>query len=195
MDLDTIGLRENAATGMNVSPLVQNSDGKFAIELEFDAKHVPLYLSFFLMSSLDAGMEIRSHRGTNFCVPVGLLPGYPGPLGLFCSPDGSVNFAIFSRRAESVVLCLYDENDMEKPALELDLDPYVNRTGDIWHVSFESAKGFMSYGYSCRGGVLKRNKDDGFAEHVVLDPYAKIVGNSYPDGVGILVKDWRWVCL
>ena len=86
VDLDTIGLRENAATGMNVSPLVQNSDGNFAVELEFDAKHVPLYLSFFLMSSLDAGMEIRSHRGTNFCVPVGLLPGYPGPLGRLSLP-------------------------------------------------------------------------------------------------------------
>ncbi|KAG4928022.1 hypothetical protein JHK85_054508 [Glycine max] len=186
VDLDTIGLSENAAMGMNVSPLVQNSDGKFAIELEFDAKHVPLYLSFFLMSSLDSGLEIRSHRRTNFCMPVGSLPGYPCPLGVSYSPDGSVNFSIFSRHAESVVLCLYDENGVEKPALELDLDPYVNRTGDIWHVSFESAKGFVSYGYRCRRGVLKKNKDDGFAEHVVLDPYAKIVGNSYPDGVGLV---------
>ncbi|TKY62476.1 Isoamylase 2 [Spatholobus suberectus] len=191
VDLDSTGLSVNAATGMNVSPLVQTSRGKFAVELEFDAKHVPLYLSFFLMSSLDAGLEIRSHRRTRFCVPVGSLPGYPGPLGLSFNADGSVNFAIFSRHAESVVLCLYGDNGVEKPALELDLDPYVNRSGDIWHVSLESAKSFVSYGYRCRG-ALKQNKDESCAEHVVLDPYAKIVGNSYPDGLGS-VKNLGWL--
>jgi hypothetical protein len=32
---------------------------------------------------------------------------------------------------ESVVLCLYDDDDdtgVEKPALEIDLDPYVNNS-------------------------------------------------------------------
>nr|KYP70678.1 hypothetical protein KK1_009906 [Cajanus cajan] len=191
VDLDSTGLSVNAAKGMNVSPLVQNSGGNFEVELEFDAKHVPLYLSFFLMSSLHAGLEIRSHRRTNFCVPVGSLPGYPGPLGLSYNADGTVNFAIFSRHAESVVLCLYDDNGVEKPALELDLDPYVNRSGDIWHVSLESAKSFVSYGYRCRGGGLKQNKDDSGADHVVLDPYAKIV-NSYPNGLGS-VKNLGWL--
>jgi len=186
VDMDSTGLSGNAAKRMNVSPLVQTSVGKFEVQLEFDAKYVPLYLSFFLMSSLDAGSEIISHRRTNFCVPVGLLPGYPAPLGLSYSPDGSVNFAIFSRHAESVVLCLYDEKDAEKPALEVDLDPYVNRSGDMWHVSFESVKSFVSYGYRCRGGVHKQNNGDSSAEHVVLDPYAKIVGHSYPGGLGLV---------
>ncbi|XP_027350424.1 isoamylase 2, chloroplastic isoform X2 [Abrus precatorius] len=173
----------DAATGMNFSPLMQTSLGKFAVELGFDNKHVPLYLSFFLMSSSDAGLEIRSHRKTNFCVPVGSLPGYPAPLGLSFSPDRSINFAIFSRHAESVVLCLYDGTGVEKPALELDLDPYVNRSGDIWHISFESAGTFVSYGYRCRGALLQRNKDSA-AEHIILDPYAKIIGNFYPNDLG-----------
>ncbi|ESW34392.1 hypothetical protein PHAVU_001G148700 [Phaseolus vulgaris] len=192
VDMDSTGLSGNAAKRMNVSPLVQTSVCKFGVELEFDAKYVPLYLSFFLMSSLDAGLEIISHRRTNFCVPVGLLPGYPGPLGLSYSPDGSVNFAIFSRHAESVVLCLYDEKGVEKPALEVDLDPYVNRSGDIWHVSFESVKSFVSYGYRCRGGVHKQNNGDSSAELVVLDPYAKIVGHSYPSGLE-LVQNLGWL--
>ncbi|KAL9331748.1 hypothetical protein ACSQ67_001358 [Phaseolus vulgaris] len=192
VDMDSTGLSGNAAKRMNVSPLVQTSVCKFGVELEFDAKYVPLYLSFFLMSSLDAGLEIISHRRTNFCVPVGLLPGYPGPLGLSYSPDGSVNFAIFSRHAESVVLCLYDEKGVEKPALEVDLDPYVNRSGDIWHVSFESVKNFVSYGYRCRGGVHKQNNGDSSAELVVLDPYAKIVGHSYPSGLE-LVQNLGWL--
>ncbi|RDX87666.1 Isoamylase 2, chloroplastic, partial [Mucuna pruriens] len=186
VDLDSTGMSVNAAKGMmKVIPLVQTSVGKFTVELEFDAKHVPLYLSFFLVLSLDAGLEIRSHRRTSFCVPVGSLPGYPGPLGLSFNADGAVNFAVFSRHAESVVLCLYDDNGVEKPALELDLDPYVNRSGDVWHIAFESAESFVSYGYRFRG-ALEQNKDDGGAEHVVLDPYAKIVGNFYPNGLGLV---------
>ncbi|KAK7334815.1 hypothetical protein VNO80_26580 [Phaseolus coccineus] len=192
VDMDSTGLSGNVAKRMNVSPLVQTSVGKFGVELEFDAKYVPLYLSFFLKSSLDAGLEIISHRRTNFCVPVGMLSGYPGPLGLSYSPDGSVNFAIFSRHSESVVLCLYDEKGEEKPALEVDLHPYMNRSGDVWHVSFESVKSFVSYGYRCRGGVHKQNNGDSSAEHVVLDPYAKIVGHSYPGGLG-LVQNLGWL--
>ncbi|WJX60457.1 isoamylase [Trifolium repens] len=49
-------------------------------------------------------------------------------------PDGSINFAVFQgMHVESVVLYLYDDDDdddddtgVEKPALEIDLDPYVN---------------------------------------------------------------------
>ncbi|KAK7285392.1 hypothetical protein RJT34_20162 [Clitoria ternatea] len=192
VNLDSSCLSSDAASGMNLSPLVQTSIGKFEVALDFDAKHGPLYLSFFLMSSLDAGLEIRSHRRTNFCVPVGSLPGYPAPLGLSFCPDGSVNFAIFSRHAESVVLCLYNDSGVEKPALELDLDPYVNRSGNIWHISFENSRNFVSYGYRCRGALLQQNKDDKSAECVVLDPYSKIVGNFYPNDLGS-VKNLGWL--
>ncbi|KAL9321905.1 hypothetical protein ACSQ67_009958 [Phaseolus vulgaris] len=189
VDMDSTGLSGNLAKRVNVSRFVQTSVGKFGVELEFEAKYVPLYLSFFLKSSLNGGLAIISHRETNFCVPVGMLPGYPGPLGLSYSPDGSVNFAIFSRHAEGVVLCLYDEKGVEKPALEVDLDPFMNRSGDMWHVSFESVKSYVSYGYRCRGGV---HNGDSSAEHVVLDPYAKIVGHSYPGGLG-LVQNLGWL--
>ncbi|XP_054814441.1 isoamylase 2, chloroplastic-like [Prosopis cineraria] len=180
---------KNSATdtriGMNLSPFQRSLSGNFTIELEFDAKKVPFYFSFILRSSLNAessASDIRSHRKTNFCVPVGSLPGHPTPLGLTFSPDGSMNFAIFSRQAEGMVLCLYDGTNLEKPALELDLDPYVNRSGDIWHISFESAWTFVSYGYRCKGALVQQNKDDNCNKHVLLDPYAKIIGNSFPNG-------------
>jgi isoamylase len=130
--------------------------------LEFEAKQIPFYLSFLLKLQVQilslSGLEIRSHRKTNFCVPVGFNTGYPAPLGLSFSPDGSMNFAIFSRNAESVILCLYDDTTADKPALELDLDPYVNRSGDVWHASFESAWTFVSYGYRCKGSLLQRKQ-------------------------------------
>ena len=72
-----------------------------------------IYPSFLLHSdsirvATDSG--VRTHRKTNFCVPVGISSGCPMPLGFSRYEDGSVNFALFSRKAESVVLCLYDSN-------------------------------------------------------------------------------------
>ncbi|KAL1312236.1 hypothetical protein HN51_038857 [Arachis hypogaea] len=190
VELDSKNSGGDAGAGMNLSQFKQNSAEKFVVELDFDAKQVPLYLSFYFKSLLGddetSGLEIRSHRRTNFCVPVGSLPGYPAPLGLSFSPDGSMNFALFSRHAEGVVLCLYDDTGVEKPALELDLDPYVNRSGDVWHVAFESAWTFVSYGYRCRGDLVGRDKDDDDAMRVLLDPYAKIIGNFFPDGHGLV---------
>ncbi|XVF32628.1 hypothetical protein REPUB_Repub17cG0098700 [Reevesia pubescens] len=160
------------------TPFIARSSSELALELEFEAKEAPFYFSFLLKASAGAnssGLEIRSHRKTSFCVPIGFGQGYPAPLGLSFSTDGSMNFAVYSRNAESVVLCFYDDTASEKPALELDLDPYVNRTSDIWHASIE-ARTFVSYGYRCKGG-----RDTFDAERVRLDPYAKIIGSSIPN--------------
>ncbi|KAK1352613.1 Isoamylase 2, chloroplastic [Heracleum sosnowskyi] len=164
-----------SAQNTTETPLLLKSSGKIAVELNLEANLAPFYLSFTLKSRSSDGSrisEIRSHRNTNFCVPVGFSSGYPAPLGLSFSPDGSMNFSLFSRSAERVVLCLYDETIDAEPALEIDLDPYVNRTGDIWHASLHSAVPLVSYGYRCHSGT-KREGDS-----VLLDPYAKIVGNS-----------------
>lgn len=164
-----------SAQNTTETPLLLKSSGKIAVELNLEANLAPFYLSFTLKSRSSDGSrisEIRSHRNTNFCVPVGFSSGYPAPLGLSFSPDGSMNFSLFSRSAERVVLCLYDETMNAEPALEIDLDPYVNRTGDIWHASVNSAIPLVSYGYRCQAGTKPKG------DSVLLDPYAKIVGNS-----------------
>nr|CAD1829238.1 unnamed protein product [Ananas comosus var. bracteatus] len=161
-------------------PFVQNSSGSFLAELVFDASKVPFYLSFLLNS---AGSEIRSHRKTNFCVPVGLGSGQPMPLGVSVSDDGLTNFSLFSKNAEGVILCLYD-GIKDEPALEIELDPYINCTGDIWHVSLENVEEYVSYGYRCKGPILWRKGDRFHMKHVLLDPYAKVIGNFFPDHGG-----------
>lgn len=176
------------------TPFVARSPNVLALELEFEAREAPSYFSFLLKASSGAnstGLEIRSHRKANFFVPIGFERGYPAPLGLSFSTDGSMNFAVYSRNAERLVLCLYDDNSSEKPALELDLDPYVNRTGDVWHASIEGAWTFVSYGYRCRG-----NKEAFHAERVLLDPYAKIIGSSIPNHheSGLLLKHLGRLC-
>lgn len=187
MPLDVQSSEPDTRISTCETPFIQTSAGRFALELEFEAKLFPFYLSFLLKLQSDSGLsglEIRSHRKTNFCVPVGLGTGYPAPLGLSFSPDGSMNFAIFSRYAEGVILCLYDDTTADEPALELDLDPYVNRSGDIWHASFESAWTFVSYGYRCKGSLLQRSNNKLDAGQIILDPYAKIIGNSSPSSHG-----------
>lgn len=178
------------------TPFVQTSSGSFTLVLEFEANQTPFYLSFIVKSLAEAnlsGFEIRSHRKTNFCVPIGFGRGYPTPLGLSFSSDGSINFAIFSRNAEGVVLCLYDDPTAQKPALELDLDPYVNRSGDIWHASFESAWNFVSYGYRFKGTLL-RNTNSFDEGHILLDPYAKVIDESIPNNKGTGLKYLGRLC-
>ncbi|KAJ8898690.1 hypothetical protein K2173_004724 [Erythroxylum novogranatense] len=166
------------------TPLIRHSSNKFVVELEFEAKQTPFYLSFILKSMLNTeliGSEIRSHRRENFCVPVGFDRGNPIPLGLSFSVDGSMNFAFFSRHAERVVLCLYGDSMTDASALELDLDPYVNRTGDVWHASLEGAWNFVNYGYRLKESTLQGNTENTDAELVVLDPYAKVILNVSAD--------------
>lgn len=188
MPLDFQSSVSDARSRTVETPFVQNSLGMLAVELDFEGSLAPFYLSFLLKCPLDRdskSLDIRSHRKANFCVPVGLGSGYPAPLGLSFSADGSMNFALFSRSAEGVVLCLYDDTRAEKPLVEIDLDPYVNRSGDVWHVSMDSTQPFVSYGYRCKGGI--HAKGDKFnAEHVLLDPYAKIIGNVHS---GLLSKN------
>ncbi|KAG1371004.1 isoamylase 2, chloroplastic [Cocos nucifera] len=157
---------------------VQNSLGGYMVELEFDSGEIPFYLSFLLSSP--SVSEIRTHRKTRFCVPVGIGPGCPMPLGVSISDDGAINFSVFSRSAEGVVLCLFDGRTSE-PALEIDLDPYVNRTGDIWHVLVENIGNYAGYGYRCKGSALWDKGDKFHADDVLLDPYAKVLGDFVLD--------------
>ncbi|XP_065861185.1 isoamylase 2, chloroplastic [Euphorbia lathyris] len=182
MPLDSQNLDPDAQT--MVTPLAQNALDRFAVELQFEAKQTPFYLSFFLKYALSTdpnGSEIRNHRKENFCVPIGFSSGNPYPLGLSFSNDGSINFAFFSRNALGVSLCLYDDSTTSKPALELDLDPYVNRSGDVWHASLEDAWAFTSYGYRCKGTICQGDTGKGDGKRVLLDPYARIVVNSIAD--------------
>ncbi|KAI3506730.1 hypothetical protein L1887_21293 [Cichorium endivia] len=157
---------------------VNKSLNKLSAELEFDANIAPFYVSFLLKSRFGGeNIEIRSHRKTNFCFPVGIRSGSPVPLGLSISPDGIVNFALFSRNAKSVILCLFDDKSEKEPALEIDLDPYVNRSGDIWHASMDSDMNFVSYGYRIKIGNQEKSNQ------ILLDPYANVVGENFLGGI------------
>ncbi|XP_047334289.1 isoamylase 2, chloroplastic [Impatiens glandulifera] len=159
----------------------EKSLGKFTVELEFEPSLAPLYLSFLVKlptNGKSETLEIKSHRKTHFCVPVGLKSGHPAPLGFTALyDDSSINFALFSPAAESVILCLYDDTSTRKPTLEIALDPYINRTGGVWHVSFDSSFPFTKYGYRICNG------DETLTSGVLLDPYAKIIETVIPSSL------------
>lgn len=167
------------------TPFVQRPLGKVTVELDLEASLAPFYISFYMKSQLVSDMEsseIRSHRNTNFVVPVGLSSGHPAPFGLSFQPDGSMNFALFSSSAKSVVLCLYDDISVKKPSLEIDLDPYINRSGDIWHAALDCSLPFKTYGYRCKTAT------SGKGELVVLDPYAKVIRSAIPHQGGSEIR-------
>ena len=68
-----------------------------------------------------------------------------------------LNFAVRSRHATAVSLVLARHNSEHaegpKGSLEVALDSYVHRTGDMWHVALEGLKdvGSLCYGWRVDG--------------------------------------------
>ncbi len=88
--------------------------------------------------------------------------GLPAPFGASQLEDG-INFALFSKEAEKVSLCLYSSHGAP-PFFETALDPHVHKTGDIWHVCIRLLPPTFSWGYKilCQGKTT-----------LASDPYAK----------------------
>ncbi len=99
-----------------------------------------------------------------------------------------INFAIFIKDCRKLSLCLFAAGDKE-PAIILDLDPQVNRHGDIWHILLEGDLSAYSYAY-------KVYTADG--SRLALDPYAKYLSGGEEWGHphkwlgGIVDNDFDW---
>jgi len=98
-------------------------------------------------------------------------PGHPLPLGV-SRVRNAWNFAIFSRHATAVSLLLFRSG--EGPvAAELELDPVVNRTGDLWHIAVHDLDPALRYGYRVDGPWDPHGEGQRFSrQQLLLDPYA-----------------------
>lgn len=101
-----------------------------------------------------------------------ILPGKPYPFGATPQSDG-INFALAVKTAEKLTLCLFDENHLDKPFKEIELDPILNKTGDVWHVEIKGIPPFTLYGYRSFPIIDEKRSS------LLLDPYAKGVA-SHP---------------
>ena len=103
-------------------------------------------------------------------IPYPVFPGRPQPLGATITPSG-INFALFSRHAESVSLVLFENKNTN---LEITLDPKLHKTGDIWHIRVSDLPADVGYGYRLSGPWKPESSGHGFNSKLILiDPYAK----------------------
>lgn len=100
--------------------------------------------------------------------------GRPAPLGATVTPDG-VNFSIFSRKATTVDLLLFNEESDEEPADVIRIDPVTNRTYHYWHVFVPNIRAGQLYGYRFHGPFDPTIGMRFDPEKLLLDPYGRAV--------------------
>ena len=130
-------------------------------------------------------------------------PGSPLPFG--ARPNGKgTQFSAFSRNATAVSLLLFDSPQGSTPVREIELDPRLNRTGDVWHVQVDGAGPGAFYLYRVDGPWQPEAGHRFDPRRLLLDPYVKAVAGSFEwnpraDGAGAMPKgiivaddfDWR----
>jgi glycogen operon protein len=101
-----------------------------------------------------------------------LWQGSPHPLGATWDGEG-VNFALYSRHAEKVELCLFDssgKHETHRIALR-------ERTDFVWHGYLPQARPGLLYGYRVHGPYKPEEGHRFDPYKLLLDPYARsIVG-------------------
>lgn len=103
--------------------------------------------------------------------------GNPYQLGATVT-NGGINFAIFSRDATRVVLCLFENARSGEPYASYELDVERNKTGDVWHCFLSDIKPGALYLYRIDGpyDVHKGLRFD-FSQYLI-DPYAKALSEG-----------------
>ncbi len=90
---------------------------------------------------------------------------------------GGVNFALYSANARRVQLLIFENPSRPEPTYKVDLNPWKNKTGQVWHVFVRGVQPGAGYAYRVAGAKKKELKFD--VHKILLDPYARAI-------------DWRW---
>jgi len=98
--------------------------------------------------------------------------GQSAPLGSTVRSDG-VNFSLFSRKASSVELLLFDREDDTRPQRVIPIDPSINRTYHYWHVFVPGLRSGQIYGYRVHGPFDPGNGLRFDPSKTLLDPYGR----------------------
>ena len=106
--------------------------------------------------------------------------GTSAPLGARVTPEG-VNFSVFSKRATSIELLLFEDTWAPKPSRVIRLDPREHRTYHYWHVLVPDLQPGQVYAYRAHGPFAPERGLRFDPEKVLIDPYglAVVVPPSY----------------
>ncbi len=96
-----------------------------------------------------------------------VLPGLPYPLGSTVDKNG-VNFALFSKHAKKVELCLFDHDGKHEERIVL-----PNYTDEVFHGYIEGLRWGQRYAYRVYGPYEPEKGMRFNPNKLVLDPYAK----------------------
>ncbi|MBC9711456.1 glycogen debranching protein GlgX [Streptomyces sp. TRM66268-LWL] len=141
-----------------------------------------------------AAVRGAARRGRESPLPTrAVWPGAPTPLGarFRVGPDGAAgtNFALWAGGAESVELCLFDEQGRETRC------PLTELTHEIWHGFVPGVEPGQRYGYRVHGRWDPWTGARWNPAKLLLDPYARAVDGDYgtygraPEVYGH-VRDW-----
>ena len=95
--------------------------------------------------------------------------GMAEPLGATLT-EGGVNFAVYSKNATRMELCLFDETGIRETAL-----PIQAKTGNVWHIFVKGIKAGQLYGYRVYGPYEPYVGKKFNPNKLLLDPYAKSI--------------------
>jgi isoamylase len=113
----------------------------------------------------------------SFVAPSTVWRGRAQPLGATWDGAG-VNFAVFSKHAERVELCLFDP----KGRREVERVELRERTDFIWHCYLPDARPGLLYAYRAHGADEGAHRFD--SGRTLLDPYARLMVGKTGAGLG-----------
>lgn len=93
-----------------------------------------------------------------------ISPGFPIPFGATPMKNG-INFSVSAKDAQKLSICLFDENNTTSPFKEIEFDPSLHKTGEVWHAFIQGLPPFALYAYKTESSSF------------LLDPFAKSVAS------------------
>ncbi len=103
-----------------------------------------------------------------------IWPGNPYPLGAAFDGEGT-NFAVYSRHASGVELCLFDGDDPNREVRRVQLR---ERTGHVWHAYRPGVGPGTPYGYRADGPYEPEEGLRFNAAKLLVDPYARAISGE-----------------
>jgi isoamylase len=103
------------------------------------------------------------------------------PLGATVTPTG-VNFALYSKNATAVTLCLFDTRGDAAPSRVV---PLEHRTKHVWHAHVEGLKPGQLYGYRVDGPYEPRQGHRFNRNKLLVDPYARALAGTFHGDAGL----------
>jgi isoamylase len=97
-------------------------------------------------------------------------PGSPTPLGATYISNGWWNFAVYSPHI--ITELVIGDYETGKKKESFNLDPAIDRTGDIWHISIQALEKTLLWGWKVDGHLSTQATR---IAPIVADPFAKLV--------------------